>query len=493
MIKTLYGKLVAILAGIFVLIGIFTLILTFFSTRFYLDEVNQRLNRTLAGNLVSDEVLLKDGQINPSALKDVFHMLMVINPSIEVYLLDPEGKILAYSAPKGKVKRKRVSLRPIETFLSGKVPLPVMGEDPRSRDGHKVFSVAPILENHRIAGYMYVILGGEDFDTATRLIQNSYILRLSLWIAVATILFAFLVGMILFHIITRRLSRLAIEMEVFQKSDFSGQTAIMSPGSSLSGGDEIDRLRDTFHRMSERIQEQVGKLRETDRFRRDMVANVSHDFRTPLTSLQGYLETLLLKEGSISLEEQRSYIEIALRHTNRLSRLVEELFELAKLDSRNTTPHFEAFSLEELVLDVVQKFQLRADFQNIRIERDFNPGLPFVCADIGMIERVFENLIGNGLQYTPEGGSIILSLREEKEKILVRVQNTGQGISPADLPLIFQRFYRVEKERSDESGGAGLGLAIVKRILDLHDVRIEVQSTLMEGTVFLFALPIVRE
>ena len=489
MIRTVYGKLVAILALIFVLMGSFTLILTFFSTRLYLNEVNQRLNRTLAGNLVSDEVLLKDGQINPAALKDVFHMLMVINPSIEIYLLDPEGKILAYSAPKGKVKRKRVSLKPIERFLAGKVSLPIMGDDPRSRGRQKVFSVAPIPGNHQVAGYMYVILGGEEVDTVTRLIQSSYILRISLWIAGATLLFAFLVGLILFRVITRRLARLANEVEVFQKNDFSGQAAIMNRGPSLIG-DEIDCLRETFYQMSERIQEQMGKLKETDRLRRDMVANVSHDFRTPLTSLQGYIETLLLKEGSLSPEEQRSYLEIALRHTHRLSKLVEELFELAKLDSRDTNPHFETFSLEELVLDVIQKFQLPADQKNIRIERDFKPGLPFVCADIGMIERVFENLIGNGLQYTPEGGSLTLSLRQEKEKIHVCVQDTGQGIPPAALPHIFQRFYRVEKERSDESGGAGLGLAIVKRILELHESPIEARSTLMKGTMFVFDLSI---
>ena len=492
MIRTLYGKLVAILALIFVLIGSFTLILTFFSTRLYLNEVSQRLNRTLAANLVSDEVLLKNGQINPVALKDVFHMLMVINPSIEIYLLDPAGKILAYSAPAGKVKRKRVSLKPIDRFLAGKVSLPIMGDDPRSRDRRKVFSVAPIPGNHHVAGYMYVILGGEEVDTVTRLIQSSYILRISLWIVGATLLFAFLVGLILFRVITRRLARLASEGEVFQKSDFSGQTAILSRSSSLFG-DEIDRLRETFYQMSERIQEQVGKLKETDRLRRDMVANVSHDFRTPLTSLQGYLETLLLKEGSLSVEEQRSYLEIAFRHTQRLSRLVEELFELAKLDSRDTTPHFEPFFLEELVLDVIQKFQLRADQKKIRIERDFKPGLPFVYADIGMIERVFENLIGNGLQYTPQGGILTLSLRQEGKKIHVTVKDTGQGIPPEDLPHIFQRFYRVEKERSDESGGADLGLAIVKRILELHESPIEAQSTLMKGTMFMFALPIARE
>ncbi|MHB1605107.1 MAG: sensor histidine kinase [Leptospirales bacterium] len=488
MFRTLYGKLVAILAGIFGLIGILTIILTFFSTRLYLAEVNQKLNRSLAENLVSDEVLLKNGRINPAALKDVFHMLMVINPSIEIYLLDPTGRILAYSAPKGKVKRERVSLEPVSLFLSKKATLPILGDDPRGSHRRKVFSVAPIMLDHRVAGYMYVILGGEEFDTVTHLLQNSYILRLSLWTAGASLLFAFLVGLILFRVITRRLARLAFEMDVFQKSDFSGEVAFMKRDDFFSG-DEIDRLRETFHRMSDRIQQQVARLQETDRFRREMVANVSHDLRTPLTSLQGYLETLLLKEGTLSEQEKRNYLEVAVRHSKRLSVLVEELFELAKLDSQESAPHCESFSLEELVLDVVQKFQLRAEEKGIEIERDFNAGLPFVFADIQMIERVLENLIGNALQYTPEGGRITLALRCEDGKIQVRVQDTGRGIPPEDIPHIFLRFYRVEKDRSAESGGAGLGLAIVERILELHQTDIQVQSTVMTGTVFSFDLP----
>jgi signal transduction histidine kinase len=489
MFRTLYGKLVAILAGIFILIGILTIILTFFSTRLYLEEVNQKLNRSLAGNLVSDEVLLKNGQINSGALKDVFHMMMVINPSIEIYLLDPSGKILAYSAPKGKVKQDRVSLGPVTRFLSNNAMLPIFGDDPRGTDRRKVFSVAPITVNHHIAGYMYVILGGEEFDTVTHLLQNSYILRLSFWTAGASLLFAFLVGLILFRVITRRLARLAFEMEVFQKSDFSGEISFLEQDHLLSG-DEIDRLRETFHGMSNRIQQQLVSLKETDRFRREMVANVSHDFRTPLTSLQGYLETLLLKEGTLSEQEQRSYIEIAVRHSKRLSSLVEELFELAKLDSPEATPHCETFSLEELVFDVSQKYQLRSEEKGIRIERDFKEGLPSVFADIGMIERVLENLIGNALQFTPEGGKITLALRYENGRLFVRVQDTGRGIPPEDIHCIFLRFYRVEKDRSAESGGAGLGLAIVKRILELHQSNIEVESTLMRGTTFSFDLPV---
>jgi two-component system OmpR family sensor kinase len=487
--RTLYGRLVAVLGGIFLLVAILTLVLTFFTTRLYLAEVNQKLNRTLAGHLVSEEALLKDGKVNPGALKDVFHMLMVINPGIEVYLLDPRGKILAYSAPPGKVKRSRVSLIPVRAFLSGTSALPILGDDPRGPESRKVFSAAPIEVNHRVQGYMYVILGGEEYDTAIRILAGSYILKLGLWTAGASLLFAFAVGIVVFRALTKRLERLATEVDDFQKSDFSGEIGI--PGREKgASGDEIDRLRTTFARMATRIQEQVRRLVDTDRQRRDMVANVSHDFRTPLTALQGYIDTLLLKGDALDPEERDRYLEIAARQGRRLSSLVEELFELAKLDALETAPHPEPFSLGELVSDVASKYRLKAEENGLQIATDVPEGLPPVFADIGMVERVLENLIGNALWHTPQGGLVLLALQKKNGRIRVRVRDTGRGIPPEELNNIFLRFYRVDTDRSPESGGTGLGLAIVKRILELHRSRIDVESALGKGTTFSFDLPV---
>ena len=146
-----------------------------------------------------------------------------------------------------------------------------------------------------------------------------------------------------------------------------------------------------------------------------MLANVSHGFRTPLTSLQGF-DTLLDKGDALTPEKRKGYVEIAARQSQRLSVLVEELFELAKLDALEAVPNKEMFSPVELVSDIVQKFQLKARGKGLRIEREFTADLPFVEGDIGMIERVFENLIGNALQHTPKGEVISLSLHHTKYK-----------------------------------------------------------------------------
>ena len=167
---------------------------------------------------------------------------------------------------------------------------------------------------------------------------------------------------------------------------------------------------------------------------------------------------------------------------------MNQLFELSKLDARQTQPIFEPFSITDLVQDVVMKFQPVAEKQRVNLTASLPKKLPQVFADIGMIERALSNLIENAVRYTPEGGYVKVEITEESHKIHVRVSDTGIGISQTDLPHIFDRFYRVDKSRTRDTGGTGLGLAIAKRILDIHESLIDVSSELDVGTRFSFDL-----
>lgn len=512
MLKTLYGKLALTLFAVFCLIGTVYILFTLFTTRMFLQEVNQKLNRSLAEQLVAEKSLMLEGKVQEEALKDIFHMLMVINPNIEVYLLDPGGNILSYSAPPGAVRRETVSLEPVRRFLSGEHSLPILGDNPKEAGGRKVFSAAPVYSGDTLQGYLYVILGGEEFDSAAGMLQGSYILRLSAWAAAGGLVFAFLTGLLLFDRLTRRLKSLSRAMVQFQKDNFSKplpETQRYRP----TGKDEIDRLGETFNDMADRILAQVNHLKEVDAFRREMVANVSHDLRTPMAALQGYLETLLLKEDSLTPEQRRQYLDIALKKGERLNRLVSELFELARLDAKETTPRREPFSPAELVQDVVQKFRLDAEAKEIRFETNLSRELPFVFADIGLIERVLENLIENALRFTPAGGTVSVRLQKGKEppregsltgpekpsgpsapedRVTISVSDTGCGIPEEDLPKIFQRFYQIDRNRPGGGGHSGLGLAISQKILELHGSDIAVQSRPGQGTTLTFHLPVFR-
>jgi two-component system, OmpR family, sensor kinase len=460
------------------------------TTRLYLQEVDQHVNRELAGSLAKEEILMTNGRINQKALERVFHQLMVINPAIELYLLDASGRILAFSAPPGTVKREFVDLGPIRAFLGHDRRLPILGDDPRGSDRQKVFSVAelPSRGSERPTastppqGFLYVILGSEKYESEAAPLRGSYVLRQSARAGIAVVILASIAGLVLFRALTGRLRRLTARVERFTKKG-----TVEAEAAPSTGQDEIDQLDREFRLMADRIGAQMRELKETDALRRELVANVSHDLRTPLAALRGYLETLLLKEGSLSPEKRRAYLETAARHSESLGKLVSELFELATLNSRESLPGLEPFSLPELVSDVTQKFRLVAERKGVTMKATPPEELPFALGNIAMIERVLENLIDNALRFTSPGGSVTVTVEQADGTLSVTVTDTGAGISADDLPRIFDRFYR---GRSGEPGedGAGLGLAIAQRILELHGGRIEVESAPGAGSAFRFAL-----
>jgi len=352
----------------------------------------------------------------------------------------------------------------------------------------KVFSAARISGQGELEGYLYVILGGERYDSVVQKLKGSYILQLSAWMISAGLLFALITGLILFALLTGRLKRLAKAMDAFKRGDAAKHVNYRIKQGKRSA-DEIDRLGSTFEEMANRIENQMEELKRSDELRRELIANVSHDLRTPLATLQGYIETLLIKENQYTEEESRGYLEIALRHCQRLSKLVSELLELAKLDSSEIHVNFEPFNLPELVQDVVQKFQLRAEEEHIEIITNFNDELPFVYADIALVERALENLVENAINFTPAHGTITIELAL-KEDILVQINDTGPGIPQEELPHIFKRFYRADQSRRGREGHSGLGLAITKKIIELHQRSIHVTSSLGAGTSFTFYLPV---
>jgi predicted ATPase/signal transduction histidine kinase len=256
---------------------------------------------------------------------------------------------------------------------------------------------------------------------------------------------------------------------------------------------ERKQAQDELRSALTNVEELKNELEaENIHLRRDMIANVSHDLRTPLASLRGYLETLLMKEETLPASQRRKYLEIAARQSVHLATMVDELFDLAKLDFKGLQLNLEPLHLGELAFDVLQKFQLVAERKQIDLKVESPAKVPFVQADVSLVERVLDNLISNALNHTPPGGSISVSVIPEDDQVTTKVADTGVGVAEADLAFIFERFYRADKSRATGSGGSGLGLAIAKRILELHESTISVESKPMAGTCFTFALPVPR-
>jgi signal transduction histidine kinase len=479
---SLRARLTSVLTVLFLAVGAFLLFAMLRGSRMYFEEVHYGLNRDVATHVAKSLAPFDGEDLDQKELQTLFMDVMRINPSLEVYLLDTEGRILAFDAPPGSVVRERVELGPVRETLAGEERVvPLRGDDPRDATGRKPFSVAELREDGVLKGYLYVILGGQAYQQLATSLRESTMLRWSAGLLVGSVLLAVLAGAASIGLLTRPLQRLRAAMVGFRE----GRTPEVSLGAS---NDEIGELARTFEQMAARIAAQIEQLRENDRRRREFVANVSHDLRTPTGAIQGYLEALVLRSQRLSEDEREQFLRSALRQTERLGRLVDQLFELARLEAREFAPQRELFSLAELAQDVVAKFQGSAELKGVLLDLELGHELPPIRADIGLLERALDNLLDNAIRYTEPGGTVRVSVVQAPGGVGLSVSDTGSGIPGDDLPRVFDRFYRVERPTGHEVDGTGLGLAITKRIVELHEGDIEVDSEPDRGTTFSIVL-----
>jgi signal transduction histidine kinase len=487
--KTFYSKLAATLAVLFILLGVMFFLLLRAAFEMQEEAINQELHRDLAARLVAEHAGAAGAAAAEALDQQLFTNVMRVNPTVEAYRLDANGAIVAHAAPAGRVQLKQVSLTPLLTFLRGEARFPLRGDDPRHPGKKAVFSVAPIGGREQPSGYLYLILTGEERAVAARQWTANTTLRFTGWVMAAGLVFALVAGFVVFNLLTARLGQLASAMAAFRRDGFGERTSYVAARAE-GAGDEIDELGRTYNEMADRILRQLAELRAVDATRRDLIANVSHDLRTPLASLRGYLDTVLLKYDTLSEAERKQYLDTAARQSEQLSKLITDLFDLAKLDAHDVRPQPEPFSLSELAHDVVQSAELGASEKGVKVVADTPSGIPFVFGDIGLVERVLQNLLTNAVRHTQRGGSVKVSLAEDGGRVRAEVSDTGHGIPPEALEKIFDRFYTLDKSRSSPGGGTGLGLAIAKRIVELHGSELRVDSLVGMGTRFWFSIAV---
>ncbi len=301
------------------------------------------------------------------------------------------------------------------------------------------------------------------------------------------LIFSALIILSLFALLTQPLKRLTQEMAVFRKKGFEHGDLEISNWDANSR-DEVHHLGVAFREMAVTLKEQYEKLQTTDQMRREMVSYVSHDLRTPLASLQGYLETWLLKKDELSKEESERYISIAKKNTQQLSQLVEQLFELAQLDNEAEVLSMEPISIAELAQDVLQKFQLKAKENSVTLDvLPKDPSLE-VVANIAKLEQVLTNLVDNSIRHCNAKDTVLIQFKPDANGLEVSVKDTGIGIPADELAHIFDPHYRASNSVVQKRSKSGLGLAIAKRIIELHGADIQVESEVNVGTTFKFTL-----
>jgi len=233
---------------------------------------------------------------------------------------------------------------------------------------------------------------------------------------------------------------------------------------------------------------EITELRRLERVRQDFVANVSHEFRTPLTAIQGFAETLL--SGAIDdPENRRRFVEIIRDHAGRLAALTEDLLKLSRIEAGELKLNFQPVQVEQLVASCLETAQLKASRKQLRLTVHFPSDLPSMRGDPNRLQEVLQNLLDNAVQYTPGGGKVEVFASQSNGNVVVTVADNGIGIPQAEQDRIFERFYRVDTARSREVGGTGLGLSIARHIVEAHGGRIWVESAVGEGSQFHFSIP----
>jgi signal transduction histidine kinase len=478
----LFWKIAGVFTMLLIILGVaFALIASRFSKTYY-TAAHQQLYGDLAQHLATFTQPFKNGKPDTTVTHDIIHSTMVANPSVEVYLLDTAGYIVDYVVPDTTVQLRRVNMATVRAWLATTDGMYPLGDNPKQPGEPSIFSAAPVYEQNRLAGYVYAVLSSEKQREILSLLNDDFYPRLSMYIFFAALAAAFIVGLVTFFLITDSICTIAAIVKRFKEGDHSARIEGYAQGN-------LGVLTSTFNEMADVIVDNIQKITATDKFRQELIANVSHDLRTPLSIMQGYVETLTMKKDALSAVERDRYLAVVHEGTKKLSGLVEQLFQYAKLEANVITPQKESFRLDELASDILMAYQLKAKERAIDLRLEAPNHLKPVFADIALTERVFQNLLDNAFKFTPDGGQITIRLIETATAIRIEVADTGVGIAPEDQAYIFERYKQVDHVQVPKKG-MGIGLAIVKKILELHQCRIEVSSVPGEGTVFLFVLPV---
>lgn len=482
--RSFYLKLAIIFSIILVVFGSIVAYISVRASSQIAQESLQKTNKDLASTLVDYfEPIVRD-EFDQQKIEELLAELRGTNPQFDFYMLNSEGYIKS-SIPADHVATNldnvMVDTRPLDDFIAGE-PLPILAADPLNPKQMKPFSVANISIMGSDGCYLYVVLESEQFSETFAMLSESYITRGTLIIIGLVFIISLAAGLFIFRLLTQRLDTIKDTVSDFERGELTKRIPV-------KGNDELSELSKCFNSMADNLYHNMQEIQKSDQLRRELVANISHDLRSPLASIQGYLETIQLKGDDLTREQFKQYIETALDNTKRLNKLIGDLFDLSKLDAEKVKPILESVSVAELVQDIVLQFKPIAEKKNIELTAGF-PKQPntYITADIGLLNRAIANLINNAIEHTPNGGTVSIMFSKDGTDVRLEVRDSGEGIPESDLPHIFDRFYQADKSRSSDTN-AGLGLAIAEKIFSLHGGKIAVDSPVGTGTTFKVWIP----
>ncbi|MCS0429979.1 sensor histidine kinase [Vibrio diabolicus] len=409
-------------------------------------RTKQSLHKELASHMRDDNPLMIGTDYNPKALKSIFHTLMLIGPDFEIYFLDSQGNITTHAAPDGAKLMDSVDLNPIQQFLNNE-PLPILGEDPRNRGEHKVFSVAAIEELGSTVGYLYVVIGSTQHDAIANAQVDTPYIALAGLVLVSILGFALGAYVLVKRSLLNPIERVTKQLQQQAEHDFH-----LQPDFTYQVP-ELVPIAHSYQMMAKHIQQQFLQLEYQSSHRRQSLLQLSHDLKTPLSSVLGYLETWRLKHP-----ESDPLIDVAFRNCEKLSTQLHSLLDAARKEAPMPNYEYRPVDLGALMAECAETMQSQFSRKEVVLKVDMDNKIQTV-GDKGLLERLVLNLLENALRHSPVGSEVHCQahLSEDKSRILFTFVN------------------RIDK---DAVGGAlGIGTKIVQSILMLHHSYLETCET----------------
>ncbi|CAH1524390.1 Osmosensitive K+ channel histidine kinase KdpD [Vibrio jasicida] len=409
-------------------------------------RTKQSLHKELASHMRDDNPLMIGTDYNPKALKSIFHTLMLIGPDFEIYFLDSQGNITTHAAPEGAEIMGAVDLNPIKQFLNDQ-PFPILGEDPRNRGEHKVFSVAAIEELDSTVGYLYVVIGSTRHDAIANAQVDTPYIALAGLVLVSILGFALGAYVLVKRSLLNPIERVTNQLEQQAEHDFRLQPDFTRQVP------ELVPIAHSYQMMAKHIQQQFLQLEYQSSHRRQSLLQLSHDLKTPLSSVLGYLETWRLQHP-----ESDPLIDVAFRNCEKLSTQLHSLLDAARKEAPMPNYEYCPVELSALMAECAETMQSQFSRKTVELKVEVEDKIKTV-GDKGLLERLVLNLLENALRHSPIGSAVHCQAHLSEDKTRIH----------------FTFINHIEKNA--EGGSLGIGTKIVQSILMLHHSYLETSVT----------------
>jgi signal transduction histidine kinase len=439
----------------------FIAIAYFFITRYH-EAGTQLLNKSVAEHVAKFASPFTATGVDAKKADSVFYNAMVLNPGAEVYFLDTAGKIIAYHEDEVKLLKDVIPTAPLKEYIESKGTKYIKAIDPRDPSDPKIFSAAVVPQQDGNVGYIYVILNSKRSESIIDTLFGNHVFNLAAISFLAVIFLSLAFSLLYLKRLSKNYTQMIAVLQKFEQGDYSARF-------NFNRHNELAPITQTFNRMADLLSSAIDKLTISESERKNFIAGISHDLRTPLAIARGYTETLLLRreDNSMKPADRAYYTELVYSKLLQIENMVKQLFELSKMESAEFKAAKEPFVISEILQEVIDAFQLIAKENKIMLRSAITHSHVWVNADVSMMERVFQNLLENAHKVTPEGGNVEVSLTVQDANLIFHIKNTGAPLSSELLHWINHSTDGAAL-LSGRPAAAGLGLIIVQKILFLH-------------------------